>query len=95
MNQSSGTTGATPNPKRISAMTSRLLRYKNTLLFGGAALWGLTLVSCVMVNRTIIMPPQVAGAQFVGSKNCVECHGAITASSAPAPSSHARGNGEK
>lgn len=47
---------------------------KNTLLFGGAAAWGLLLISCVAVNRTMIVPPQIAGATFVGSKQCAECH---------------------
>lgn len=60
-------------------MISRLLRLKNTLLFGGAALWGLLLVSCVVVNRTILAPPNVvAGAKFVGSESCAECHQNVT-----------------
>ena len=66
------------NLDRLTAMTSRLLRFKNTLLFGGAAIWGLLLISCVMVSRTVVMPPQIPGATFVGSKECVECHGSIT-----------------
>ena len=41
---------------------------KNALLFGGTAAWGLLLISCVMVNRTMLAPPQIAGAKFVGSK---------------------------
>lgn len=55
-------------------MISRLSRVRNILLFGGTALWGLLLISCVMVNRTVVAPPQVAGANFVGSKECIECH---------------------
>ena len=47
---------------------------QNTLLFGGAAAWGLLLISCVAVNRTMVSPPKIAGAEFVGSKQCVECH---------------------
>lgn len=47
---------------------------KNALIFGGAAAWGLLLVSCVAVNRTILAPPFVAGANFVGNKECTECH---------------------
>ncbi|MEO6001922.1 MAG: cytochrome c3 family protein [Opitutus sp.] len=61
-------------------MLSRLSRFKTTLLFGGTALWGLMLISCVMVNRTVIMPPHVPGATFVGSKECVQCHESITSS---------------
>ena len=47
---------------------------KNTLIFGGIAAWGLLLVSCMSVNRAVLAPPQVAGATFVGSKTCNECH---------------------
>lgn len=50
------------------------------LLFGGAALWGLLFVSCVMTERTIVAPPQVAGATFTGSKKCAECHANVTSS---------------
>ena len=42
--------------------------------FGGIAAWGLLLVSCVMVNRAVMMPPHIPGAKFVGSKECAECH---------------------
>ena len=59
-------------------MTSRSRWSKNTVIFGGAAVWGLLLVSCVMVNRTMIAPPQIAGANFVGSKACAECHEKVT-----------------
>ena len=55
-------------------MISRSRWNKNTAIFGGAAVWGLLLVSCVMVNRTIMMPPQIPNAKFVGSKDCAECH---------------------
>ncbi len=47
---------------------------KNTLIFGGIAAWGLLLVSCVVVNRTVLAPPHIAGATFVGSSECTQCH---------------------
>jgi len=47
---------------------------KTTLIFGGAAAWGLLLVSCVMANRTMLAPPQVAGANYVGNRECAQCH---------------------
>jgi predicted CXXCH cytochrome family protein len=50
----------------------------NTVIFGGAAAWGLLLVSCVAVNRTVLAPPLVAGAAFVGDKQCIECHENVT-----------------
>ena len=44
------------------------------MIFGGAAAWGLLLISCVAVNRTILAPPMIPGATFVGNKQCTECH---------------------
>lgn len=50
----------------------------NSVIFGGTAAWGLLLVSCVAVNRTVLAPPFVAGAAFVGNKECTECHSDTT-----------------
>ena len=36
------------------------------------------LISCATVDRVVMMPPEVPGAKFVGSKNCADCHGEIT-----------------
>ena len=58
-------------------MNFKLRWTKNTLIFGGTALWGAMLVSCMMVSRTIVAPPQIAGAKFVGSKDCAECHESV------------------
>lgn len=49
-------------------------RLRNTLLAGGAAAWGALLISCLSVDRTVVAPPRVAGAQYVGSKACAQCH---------------------
>lgn len=53
---------------------------KSTVIFAGAAAWGLLLVSCVMTNRTIVAPPSIAGATYVGSKKCDQCHDKISSS---------------
>lgn len=63
---------------------------KNSLLFGGIAAWGLLLVSCVTVNRAVLAPPKVPGAEFAGSKACIECHADQTGHFAS--STHARVN---
>jgi predicted CXXCH cytochrome family protein len=55
-------------------MTFPIRCTKNTLLFGGIATWGLFLVSCMSVNRSVIAPPAVPGANFVGTQSCAECH---------------------
>jgi predicted CXXCH cytochrome family protein len=49
-----------------------------TWIFGVAAFWGLLLVGCVVADRTVVAPPHVAGATFVGSKKCSDCHEEIT-----------------
>ena len=59
-------------------MTIRPGWNKHTLIFGGAAAWGLLLISCMTVNRTIVAPPQIAGATYVGSKACADCHEDVT-----------------
>jgi predicted CXXCH cytochrome family protein len=59
---------------RISKLTNRIKRSWRMLLFGGLAAWGALLVSCISVNRTLVAPPQIAGAKYVGSKACAQCH---------------------
>lgn len=47
---------------------------KNTIVFGGVTLWAALLISCTMVDRAVVAPPQIAGATFVGSQECAQCH---------------------
>src|SRR5581483_1379696 len=64
-----------PQPKpTIYTMNLRPRLTKTTLIFGGVAAWGLLLISCVSVNRTVLAPPFVAGAKFAGTKECSQCH---------------------
>ena len=55
-------------------MSSKRRWTKSTIIFGGIAIWGLILVGCVMVDRTVIAPPHIADATYVGSKKCADCH---------------------
>ena len=55
-------------------MISRLRWNRTALIFGGSALWGAVLIGCVAVNRTLVAPPQIAGAKIVGNKECTQCH---------------------
>ncbi|MBW7894858.1 MAG: hypothetical protein H3C27_07050 [Opitutaceae bacterium] len=75
-------------------MKTRLRWTKNVLLFGGSAIWGLLLISCVMTNRTIVAPPSVAGATFVGSGECADCHENVTSSFHDATHAKMMVNGE-
>jgi predicted CXXCH cytochrome family protein len=55
-------------------MITRPRLTKTTLLFGGTVLWGLLLIGCVSVNRTVLAPAKVPGAEYVGTKECAQCH---------------------
>jgi predicted CXXCH cytochrome family protein len=59
-------------------MSSRFRLSKASLVFGGISVWSLLFVSCVVTQRTMVAPPQIAGAKFVGSKECATCHDDIS-----------------
>jgi predicted CXXCH cytochrome family protein len=42
------------------------------------ALGALVLISCSSLERTVVAPPMIEGATFVGNKSCYECHTNIT-----------------
>lgn len=58
------------------------------LLHGGLAVWAAGIISCTTATRTIVAPPGVPGAEFVGSEDCALCHEAVAAKFADA--THAR-----
>jgi predicted CXXCH cytochrome family protein len=39
-----------------------------------AGLAAVAAISCSTVNRTVLVPPQIPGATYVGNKVCAECH---------------------
>lgn len=41
---------------------------------GVAAMIGLFLSACATVERTVVVPPEIEGATFVGNGACVDCH---------------------
>jgi predicted CXXCH cytochrome family protein len=61
---------------------------RDWLIFAGLSVWGLFMVSCVTTQRAVVAPPRIAGAQFVGSKQCAECH--IEVAERFATAAHAR-----
>lgn len=63
-------------------------QWMRTSLYGGLAVWAISVISCTTVSRTIVAPPGVPGAEFVGSQECAECHEGVTAKFAD--STHAR-----
>ena len=61
-------------------------------LLGWAALGllagGLALVSCSTLEPTVVSPPRIEGANFIGDRACLECHTSYSRSFAASP--HAR-----
>jgi len=54
----------------------------------GSAIAMLLLGSCSTVERTLVAPPQIEGATFVGNKVCADCHANISRAFPASP--HAR-----
>ncbi len=55
----------------------RQITPRTWFIFAGLAAWGLLVVSCVTVDRTVVAPPQIPGAKYVGTKECAQCHSDI------------------
>ena len=54
------------------ALKKRTLRRFAIVAVSG---WILAVISCTTVSRVVLSPPMVAGASFVGSSECADCHG--------------------
>ena len=62
-------------PHRTATPKGRTVKL---LLAGILTLWATLVVSCMTTtSRAIVAPPQIAGANFVGSDSCEACHGMI------------------
>jgi len=55
----------------------RLPRTKGGWLALGVSAWTLLFISCVSVDRTLVAPPSIAGATYVGDEECSICHSDI------------------
>jgi len=54
-------------------------KHRAIFLVSSAALVAAAAVlSCAPLTRTVVLPPQIEGATFAGSKSCEECHSEIT-----------------
>jgi predicted CXXCH cytochrome family protein len=58
------------------------------VLFTGLGSSALLLNSCSTVERTVVAPPMIEGATFVGDKTCMDCHAKIARAFPASP--HAR-----
>lgn len=57
-------------------LTGWLTKWREKIFWALGALFALTLIllSCSTTTRTILAPPSIPGAQFVGSSECTTCH---------------------
>jgi predicted CXXCH cytochrome family protein len=68
-----------PVRSRTPAFTMKVLRVIGGLMLcGGLGAGGFLLNSCSTVQRTVVVPPMIEGATFVGDKTCADCHANIT-----------------
>lgn len=44
------------------------------LLLSMGVVLAVVVISCASVTRTVVKPPEIAGATYVGSQSCAECH---------------------
>ncbi len=67
---------------RYDHIYSWIRAHRKTLLLGASgALLILGAISCATTaNRALFAPPQVAGATYVGTEDCAQCHGEINKS---------------
>jgi predicted CXXCH cytochrome family protein len=58
------------------SLTRWIFGKRESLLWGAGGAVALTviLLSCSTTNRTILAPPNIPGAEYVGSEECATCH---------------------
>ena len=57
---------------------SRLRSHWRLATLIGLLFVAVILISCATVTRTVLAPPEIPGAEFVGSESCAQCHENIT-----------------
>lgn len=64
--------------RAVSGRGNRRLPRNFLWILGGGAASALILISCTTTGRTMMAPPSIAGATFMGSESCDQCHDKIT-----------------
>jgi predicted CXXCH cytochrome family protein len=64
----------------VSTISRWILQKPSNLMWiaGGGASLAVVLMSCATTGRTMMAPPSIPGATFIGSKECAECHEKVT-----------------
>ena len=82
-----------PNPTMLKKWLHHL-KGQALWIAGAASATGLILISCTSGNQTLIAPPGIPGATFVGSESCEQCHDKITKDFGDASHSRLKAKGE-
>src|SRR5438045_5474381 len=88
------------SPHSVSVWHSRLTRWiagkRGKILWGagGTVALAVILLSCSTTNRTLLAPPSIPGAEFVGSESCETCHETITRNFRTATHARLKAQGE-
>src|SRR3954451_15820186 len=69
-------------------------RRKLIWMLGGTAALAVVLLSCSTTEHTILAPPSIPGAEFVGSEACSTCHEQITRTFATATHARLKASGD-
>lgn len=70
------------------------IRHKKLLAVLSGVAMALVMMSCATVERTVLAPPQIPGATFVGNSSCEQCHEEITRGFKTATHARLQGRGE-
>ena len=60
----------TDEAEAIAGVSKRKAARKKLWVILGAAALAVIVISCATVTRTVVAPPQIPGATFVGSATC-------------------------
>jgi predicted CXXCH cytochrome family protein len=66
------------SPPQDGDSAKRKTKRRRLLVVAGIVTATVVAISCATVNRTVMAPPNIPGAQFVGSETCSQCHEPIT-----------------
>jgi len=66
------------SPAQNDDSRKRNVKRRRLLVVCGVVAATVVAISCATVNRTVLAPPSIPGAQFVGSETCAQCHEPIT-----------------
>jgi predicted CXXCH cytochrome family protein len=61
-----------PSSQRVGKLSPP--RRQTVVLLATATLLLVAVISCRTVNRSVVMLPKVPGAEYIGSKECQQCH---------------------